>query len=269
MVRVGSADIVPDADVPGRVSVSAGAIWDDVVAYAVEREWWGIENLSAIPGTMGGAVVQNIGAYGAVLSDTIADVTAYDTHEKNTVTFTRAQCAFGYRDSLFKRSSDQYIVLRATLSLSTTPTPVLTYKDLHATFAGSSNVMLVDIRNAICDIRSRKFPPLTEYGTAGSFFLNPIGDSETAALLMRTYQDMPVFELPEGGIKIPLGWFFEHVLKLKGYTEGPVEAWREQALVLVAHSGATATEVKNFAQKIIARAQTELKIKITPEVRIF
>ena len=268
MVRVGMDDITTDTAHAGRAIVSAGAVWDDVVRFAVEHDWWGIENLSDIPGTMGGAVVQNIGAYGAVLSDVLESVSAFDTVENEIVQFTRKQCAFGYRTSIFKQNSDRYIILSATLALSTVATPAVTYKDLQSVFGDRKDVSLAEIRKVVQEVRAQKFPPLTDFGTAGSFFLNPIVDEASAARLTQAHPSMPVFTLPEGGIKIPLGWFFEHTLKLRGYQEGNVEAWRNQALVLVAHDGATAEEVKVFAEKIIQRADNELQIKITAEVRL-
>lgn len=263
-VRVGmhTATVRGDALV-----VDAGAQWDAVVADAVNNGLWGIENLSAIPGTMGGAVVQNIGAYGAVLSDTLTSVTAYDTESDTVRTFSREECAFGYRTSIFKTERDRYIVLSVTLTLSRVARPNCTYKDLALRFRGHTPT-LSDIRAAVRDIRAAKFPPLAEYGTAGSFFLNPIVSHARAQELQKQFPDMPVFELPEGGVKIPLGWFFDHVLHLRGYRVGNVEAWRAQALVLASHTGATADEVKKFAQEIILRAHTELGIALEPEVRM-
>jgi UDP-N-acetylmuramate dehydrogenase len=248
------------------VTVSAGASWDRVVREAVERGLWGIENLSAIPGTMGGAVVQNIGAYGAALSDTLVSVTAFDTQTSKLVTLGRTQCAFGYRTSVFKAERDRYIICSAELRLSETPRQNLGYKDLsHLKDATPS---LATIRDAVVQIRAHKFPNLSEFGTAGSFFLNPIADAEAARTLQSRFPNMPVFELPEGGIKIPLGWFFEHVLALKGFRSGAVEAWRAQALVVAAHPGATSTEIKNFVAHITDRAKKELQIDIVPEVRM-
>jgi UDP-N-acetylmuramate dehydrogenase len=249
------------------LTAEAGASWDEVVRTAVEAGLWGIENLSAVPGTMGGAVVQNIGAYGAVLSDTLTSVTAYDTSTKAVVEITREECALGYRTSIFKTERDRYVILSARLALTRIPTPRTKYKDLAQRFTGTVPTLL-EIRTAVIDIRATKFPNLAEYGTAGSFFLNPVLSADSARALQKEFPEMPVFVLPEGGIKIPLGWFFEHVLKLKGVQEGKVEAWRAQALVLVAHAGATSSDVKNFSANIILRAQKEIALAIQPEVRI-
>lgn len=266
-IKVGMQTIVAD-EARATLTVAAGAIWNDVVTAAADRNWWGIENLSSIPGTMGGAVVQNIGAYGAVLADSLVSVRAFDTTSMRVVECMRDECAFGYRTSMFKQNADQYVILSVTLALSNIAKPNVEYKDLRTVFGTRTDVTVHEVRTAVDQIRATKFPPLSEFGTAGSFFLNPVVSEVEAARLQKVYPSMPVFALPEGGVKIPLGWFFEHVLKLKGFRDGAVEAWRNQALVIVAHDGATATDVKTFAQKIIARADSELKIKITPEVRL-
>lgn len=249
------------------VHVDAGASWDSLVEATVQHDLWGIENLSAIPGTVGGAVVQNVGAYGQALSETLSEVLVFDTTDGQIKTISRDAYAHGYRTTIFKNERDRYIVLSATLVLSRTPAPRLSYADLAHYFNGTQ-ATLREIRDAVIAIRSKKFPPLTEFGTAGSFFLNPIVDVEAAKEFQSRYPGMPVFDLPEGGIKIPLGWFFEHVLALKGTVEHGVEAWRNQALVLVTHKGARAEDVKNFSEKIIARTKKELNIDIQPEVRL-
>ena len=160
---------------------------------------------------------------------------------------------------------DRYIILSATLKLSVAPKPNLGYKDLQSLDVSSS---VSDIRNAVMQVRGRKFPDLREYGTAGSFFLNPVVPHHEAERMQAAYPEMPLFPLPEGGTKIPLGWFFEHVMKLRGYREGAVEAWRAQALVIAAHPGATATDVRNFVKAIIDRTKKEIGLNITPEVRV-
>lgn len=264
MVRVAMQDISVGDDM---LVVDAGASWDRVVETAVSEGLWGIENLSGIPGTMGGAVVQNIGAYGAVLSDTLESVTAFDTRTGVSKEFLKAECSFGYRTSIFKTERDRYIILSALLKLSRVQNPTLTYKDLATRFHATAP-SLRDIRTAVIEIRRSKFPDLGQFGTAGSFFLNPVVPAQAAERIQERYPEMPVFALPEGGTKVPLGWFFDHVMKLRGHREGNVEAWRAQALVIVAHAGATAKEVSTFAESITTRAKKEIGVEITPEVRV-
>lgn len=262
-VRVLSSGVVTSGDV---LTIDAGSSWDQVVAHSVAVGLWGLENLSAIPGTVGGAVVQNIGAYGAVLSDVVESVDAYDTHTGTLVSFSKDACAFGYRTSVFKQNEDQYIVVQATLRLSYELGHTLTYKDLQERF-GDTAPSLQEIRTAVMQIRERKFPPLSEFGTAGSFFLNPVMTDAEASRVQAAYPAMPLFPLPEGGVKVPLAWFLDHVMELRGAREGSVEAWRDHVLALVAHPGATAEEVRKFAKKISDRALSELHIHIHPEVR--
>lgn len=265
LVRV-SADTIAVFDGTTLV-VGAGASWDQAVLFAAQHSLWGVENLSGVPGTVGGAIVQNIGAYGAVLSETLSTVEVFDTRARSVTTLKNDECRFGYRTSIFKEERDRYVILSARFALSHRATPRLQYKDLAERFSGISAPGIMDIRTAVLEIRGKKFPPLSEYGTAGSYFLNPVLSAEDAARVAEKFPEMPLFQLPEGGTKVPLGWLFEHVLKLRGFKEGNIEAWREQSLVLVAHPGATAAEVKKFAQKIIDRAQNELGITLVPEVR--
>lgn len=262
-VRVLNGSVVTSDDV---LTIDAGSSWDQVVAHSVDVGLWGLENLSAIPGTVGGAVVQNIGAYGAVLSDMVVSVDAYDTHTGTPVSFSKDACAFGYRTSVFKQNEDRYVVLRVTLRLSQVPRPALGYADLQARF-GHTAPSLQEIRTAVMQIREQKFPPLSQFGTAGSFFLNPVMTEQDAQRVQARYPGIPVFPLPEGGVKIPIAWFLDHILKLRGVRDGGVEAWRNHVLALVAHPGATAEEVREFAKKISDRALSELHIHIHPEVR--
>ena len=263
LVTVGMSAVRVDGDT---IIADAGALWDDVVITAVDAGLWGIENLSAIPGTVGGAVVQNVGAYGQVLSRACSRVVVFDTKEGVEKIFSRFDCAFGYRTSIFKNEPDRYLIPSSHFFLSHKPNPVLSYKDLAEHFGAEDSTLLV-IRDSVVEIRKKKFPPLDVYGTAGSFFLNPILDEESAFALQEIYPAMPVFSLPEGGVKVPIAWFLDHVLKLRGEREGNVEAWRDHVLAIVAHPGASASDVRNFARKISDRIHTELRIVIEPEVR--
>lgn len=250
------------------VYVSAGVSWDSFVDDAVTRGLWGVENLSAIPGSMGGAVVQNIGAYGAVLSDVLHSVEVYDIHDKVIKTLTRDECAFGYRTSIFKEQRHRYVVLGATLVLTTAYTPRLSYRDLAETFADTSSASVQEVRRAVQHIRKGKFPDLAEYGTAGSFFLNPVVSEEDAEEFQAQYPGMPVFPMPEGGVKVPLAWILDHVLQVKEMREGGAFVWGAQALVLVAESGAHARDVRALAEKIRALVYEKLSITVSFEVCI-
>jgi UDP-N-acetylmuramate dehydrogenase len=245
----------------------AGEPWERVVEQAVKHSLWGLENLSGIPGTVGGAVVQNIGAYGAALSQTLLWVEALDTRDNTIQKITNTECRFAYRDSIFKHSP-HLIVLKAACKLSREPKPDVSYKDLAARF-GSSSPDIAAIRAAVLDIRKGKFPDLAVEGTAGSFFKNPIVPVAEAEALKARYPDMPLFDMPETeGTKVPLAWLLDKVLNLKGASVGGARLYEKQPLVIVAKKNTPANDVHLLAQKIKKEMQEKLNIKIEEEVKI-
>ncbi len=248
------------------LSVGASERWDDVVSYAVENGYFGLENLSGIPGTVGGAVVQNIGAYGAALSGTCSEVEVYDLKENAKRILTATECAFGYRDSIFKKTPDRFLILRATFLLKSVGEVDISYRDLKEVF-GASSPEVEAVRAQVLSIRARKFPDLSVEGTAGSFFKNPIIGKKDAEALKIRFPEVPLYMVPEEeGVKIPLAWFLDRILGLRGYTEGFVRCFEQQPLVIVASTGATAADVRRFAQKIQKRVLFEIGLNITPEV---
>lgn len=255
-----------------RIIASAGESWDGVVARAVEEGAWGTENLSGIPGSMGGAVVQNIGAYGAALSETLESVSVLDTKTGEIQTLTNEQCRFGYRGSIFKEEEGRYVVLSATLELSSTPNPNLSYRDLQQRFGNNNRGQtppLREIRGVILDIRAAKFPDIRTEGTAGSFFKNPIMTRVDAEALKKTYPDMPLFDMPEtDGVKVPLAWLLDSALHMKGAHVGGARLFERQVLVIAAARNTSADDVKQLAHDVQKKVFEELKIKIEPEVKI-
>jgi len=284
----GSNVLVPDAGVDGVVMkicsnnisfenngdetiliAEAGTPWKKIVDEAGERNLFGIENLAGIPGTMGGAAVQNIGAYGSELAevfkyaDVINKITG--THER----ITRDNASFAYRTSLFKKRRE-YIVIRVALRLSKRVLPNATYSDLvRAKDAGTPLTTPKEIANAICTIRAGKFPNIEEEGTAGSFFKNPIILQSSAKELSARFQGLPIFPQENGMAKISLAWILDKVLSLKGFSKGLVRLYEKQPLVIVARTGATATEVDKFAYEIEKRVFAATGISIEREVEIF
>lgn len=249
------------------VIAAAGEGWDKLVERTCNEGLWGMENLSGIPGTVGGAVVQNIGAYGAALSETLVWVEVLDTASGETKRFTNQECAFDYRDSIFKHHTN-LIVLRAAFALSTAPKPNTSYKDLAKLFDGVS-VDIQAVRDAVLGIRKGKFPDLSVEGTAGSFFKNPILPRAEAEALKREYPEMPLFAMPEtGGVKVPLAWLLDNVLKLKGASVGGARLYEKQPLVIAAKRNTSSNDVKSLAEKIKKEVQEKLQIEIEPEVRI-
>lgn len=248
-------------------TVGAGVILDDVIEAVVAKDLWGIENLSAIPGTVGATPVQNVGAYGVEVKDVISTVHVFDYTTETFFELTNEACALGYRDSIFKSEKGKnFIITHVTFLLSETPDRKISYADLAQYFEGNETPTLREIRNAIIAIRSRKFPDWKVVGTAGSFFKNPRVTNDVYQTLVQKYHDIPGYITDTGMVKIPLGWVLDKVCGLKGYREGDVGLFEQQALVLVCTKGIAAREVENFSQKIIAHVFEKTGIAIEKEV---
>lgn len=252
-----------------RVKVGAGVEWDDLVAWAVERNLWGIENLSLIPGKAGAAPVQNIGAYGAEVKDVIRNVEMYFVEGGNFVTLAAEHCAFGYRESVFKHSLKGRVIITAIeIELSKVANPRLGYGDVVREVEARGGATLANIRDAICSIRRSKLPDTAVLGNAGSFFKNPVVEQEVAEKLLAEYPDMPHYPAAEEGkIKLAAGWLIDKS-GMKGYKEGNVGVHERQALVLVNLGGATGGEVIAFAQKVVEKVKEKFGIEISPEVNV-
>lgn len=257
-----------DADEEVFLTAGAGVSWDALVLEAAVRGLWGLENLAGIPGTVGAAPVQNIGAYGAEVNDTLQEVSVLDTWTDEIRILVKDECAFGYRDSIFK-STNQFVILSATFRLKKTAVPSIAYKDLRDAQAQGMDLSTpASIGEAVRAIRARKFPDLTLVGTAGSFFKNPTISEEAYASLKKQFADMPGFP-NETGVKIPAAFILDHVLGLRGYTEGNVSLFENQPLVLVALNGATQKEINTFANSIATRVHDVTSITLEREVRNF
>ena len=263
-----SITIVGESDTAVRVKVGAGVEWDDLVAWSVERELWGIENLSLIPGKAGAAPVQNIGAYGVEAKDVIRNVEMYFVEGGNFVTLAAEHCDFGYRESVFKHSLKGRVIITAIeIELSKVANPRLGYGDVVREVEARGGATLANIRDAICSIRRSKLPDTAVLGNAGSFFKNPIVESGVAEALRVEYPDMPSYPAQEGKVKLAAGWLIDKA-GLKGYREGNVGVHERQALVLVNLGGATGGEVIAFAHKVVAKVREKFGIEISPEVNV-
>lgn len=252
-----------------RLRIEAGVEWDDLVAWAVERELWGIENLSLIPGKVGAAPVQNIGAYGSEAKDVIERVHGYDTEQCRHRTLEAAECAFGYRDSIFKRTlKGRFIITEVEIRLSRQANPRLGYGDVEREVAARGGATLRNIREAISAIRRSKLPDTAVLGNAGSFFKNPVVDRAVAERLLIDHPEMPHYPTSDPDrVKLAAGWLIDRS-GLKGLREGAVGVHDRQALVLVNHGGATGGEVIAFAHRVIATVRERFGIEIEPEVNI-
>ncbi len=248
------------------VTVMAGENWDDIVQYAVENNLWGIENLSYIPGTVGAAPVQNIGAYGMELDDSIVSVRVFDSVKNDFVELNKHDCQFGYRDSILKREKNRYCIVSVTLQLSKTKKPVLTYKPLDR-LKEKESVTLQEIRDTVVGIRKQKLPDYTLYGNAGSFFKNPILSRSESEELCKRYLTAPIYKV-ENGYKIAAAWLIEHVASMKGVRKGNVGTWPTQPLVIVNYGGATLEELNDFASSIVQTIENNAGIRLEREVQI-
>lgn len=250
------------------VTAAAGENWDALVAETVARGLWGLENLSLIPGTVGGAPVQNIGAYGVEIKNVLECVEVLNTETNSIETLSADMCQFGYRDSLFKKpEGKKYIILSVTLRLSITPNPNLTYKDVAEHFASSGEEpTLAALRAAIMQIRERKLPNVAEVGTAGSFFKNPFISGEKLAELKQSYPDIRVFPSTGERVKVSAAWLLDHIARAKELSVGDVAVWPAQSLVLVNRGSASATEVESLATQLEHRVAEATGIILEREV---
>ncbi len=227
----------------------AGELWDDIVAIANEREWWGIENLSLIPGTAGGGIIQNIGAYGQEISSVVSSVEAVHWKTGKTKIFSPHECRFGYRTSFFKEHLGEYLISTIAISLSRQPNPVLTYPDVARRLGTISHPSLADIRNTIIAIRKEKLPDPNREGNAGSFFknlvLNPQEFNELSRRVRKSFGDRAherllsaarTFSRNLGQYKIPTALLID-LCGLKGYEQNGVAVSPKQPLVLTNKSG--------------------------------
>lgn len=249
--------------------VQAGEPWDAFISWVLEHNLWGVENLAGIPGTVGATPVQNVGAYGAEVAPLIVTVSAFDTASNTFVDLSRDTCAFGYRDSIFKHpSGERYIIASVTFRLSKHPQPLLSYKDIAEWFAGVDGKMLkpIDIAHAVIEIRSKKFPNLSQVGTAGSFFKNPLVSKDFYDDLVKRFPGIAGHEQPDG-VKLSLAWILDNVCHLKGHRVGAVALFEKQPLVLVAYNGATAHDIDVFAKDVAQRVYDATNIIIEREVR--
>lgn len=265
LVRIKGVSIEKDGS-RARITAGAGVSWDEVVRAAASVPAWGIENLAGIPGTMGAAPVQNIGAYGADLSQVLESVEIYDANDDSVRRLSRDECRLGYRDSRFKHEQG-LIILRVTLSLMLDGQPQLSYSDLaRAAAAGEDLSTPGKIGDAVRAIRARKFPSLSEHGTAGSFFKNPVMSEEAYASLKEKYGEAPRFPHPDG-VKVPLAFILDKALSLRGFRLGRAWLFGAQPLVLVIDEGGTAEDVDALAREVEKRVEDATSIKIEREVR--
>ncbi|CAD5108803.1 UDP-N-acetylmuramate dehydrogenase [Zestomonas carbonaria] len=251
------------------VEAEAGEPWHPFVLWSLERGLGGLENLSLIPGTVGAAPMQNIGAYGVELKDVFAGLAALDRRSGELREFTGEDCRFSYRDSLFKQQPGRWLILRVRFSLSRNAELHLDYGPVRQRLAefGIERPTPLDVSRAICAIRSEKLPDPAELGNAGSFFKNPLVSAEVADDLRRQHADLVAYPQADGQVKLAAGWLIERA-GWKGFRDGDAGVHRLQALVLVNYGKATGQQLLALARRIQAdiTARFGVELEIEPNV---
>ncbi len=248
------------------VEAEAGEPWHPFVQHTLAQGWAGLENLSLIPGTVGAAPMQNIGAYGVEIKDVFAGLSALDRQTGELRDFSLEDCRFAYRDSLFKQQAGRWLILRVRFALSRAAHLHLEYGPVRQrlTEQGIEQATPTDVSRAICSIRSEKLPDPAVLGNAGSFFKNPLVPAAHVAHLKLQYPDLVAYPQPEGQMKVAAGWLIERA-GWKGFREGDAGVHKLQALVLVNYGSATGPQLLDLAlriQKDIAeRFQVELEME--------
>lgn len=266
LVKIGEATFQGGDD--GRykyLTVGARMLTDEVVRISVGYKYYGAENLSAIPGNIGAAVVQNVGAYGVEIKDLVESVDAVDLVSGNQRTFSNEECAFGYRTSLFKQQPGRWLIWRVKLRFHKEFRPMLGYKALADELQrrGIDDPSQQQLRDIITELRWSKLPRPEEYGSAGSFFKNPIVDEALATSLKADYPEMPLYP----GNKLSAGWLIDRA-GWKGRTLGRAGVWPKQALVLYNTGGCTGQEVVALAEAIQQDVKQKFGVRLEPEAII-
>jgi len=247
------------------VAAAAGESWQELVAWTVAQGWGGLEGLSLIPGTVGAAPVQNVGAYGCEVKDALHELTAIDLRSGERRRFGSAECAFGYRDSRFKREPDRWLISEAVFRLPKDHAPRTGYGEIEKELAALGLAPTPgSVARAVVEVRSRKLPDPARLGNAGSFFKNPVVPAAVRERLAAEHPGLVSFEQPGGGWKLAAGWLIERA-GWKGRRLGPVGMYERQALVLVNHGGATGEDVARLVEEVRADVRARFGVELEPE----
>ncbi len=262
-------DIVKEDDRHVYLRAGAGENWHQFVCYCIERGFAGVENLSLIPGMVGASPMQNIGAYGVEIKDVFYDLEAFHLHEKKLVTLTHSDCAFGYRDSVFKhRYRGMFAITHVTFRLNKYPSFHTEYGAIRQELERMNAAPGIrTISEAVIRIRSSKLPDPAVIGNAGSFFKNPTVSATRFQALRIQYPDLPGYPQDEGQVKLAAGWLIEQC-GWKGYRSGDAGCHAQQALVLVNHGQATGKEIYRLSEKIRRSVLKKFDVALETEVNI-
>jgi UDP-N-acetylmuramate dehydrogenase len=261
--------ILDDDGATARVRAEAGVGWDALVDWTLGRGLAGLENLALIPGLVGAAPIQNIGAYGVEVGECTDAVEAWDRSHGRIARLDRAQCAFGYRDSLFKREAGRWIVTAVEFVLSRTAAPRLDYAGVREELAaaGVGEPTPQQVAAAVRRLRRRKLPDPAVIGNAGSFFKNPVVTAEFAARLRERHPDAPAYPAGDGLCKLSAAWLIERC-GWRGHRDGDAGISAQHALVLVNHGRARGAELLALARRVAASVEARYAVRLEPEPRI-
>ena len=268
LMRIPGRRLVAESAQAVTVEAGAGEVWHDLVAWTIAQGQPGLENLALIPGTAGAAPIQNIGAYGVELEERFDSLRAFDTRAGAFVTLDRAACRFSYRDSLFKREPDRWIVTAVTLRLPRPWAPVTAYPDLARVFGDRIGVTAAEIFDAVVAVRRQKLPDPAVTGNAGSFFKNPIVPAAQYGDLAAAFPGIVGYPQADGRVKLAAGWLIDRC-GWKGRAVGQAAVHDRQALVLINRGGASGADILELARQIQADVHATYGVALEPEPVIF
>lgn len=269
LVAIPGIAVVDESDDEVFVEAGAGVVWHDLVLWTVERGYGGLENLSLIPGTVGAAPIQNIGAYGVEIKDVFHQLKGFHV-DKGFLLFDKPACGFGYRQSVFKGElRGKVLVSSVTFRLSKKPVLNTRYGAIQEELEKleKDSYTISDVSAVVCRIRQSKLPNPSTIGNAGSFFKNPEVEEEVYDRLVQRFPDIPAYPGSNGGKKLSAAWLIEQC-GLKGYRAGNTGTYSRHALVLVNHGGATGPEIWSFARELMGQVFEKFGIALEPEVNI-
>ena len=250
-----------------KVKVGSGENWDDFVKFCVSKNWYGIENLSLIPGSVGAVPIQNIGAYGVEVKDYIYDVNGIDLKNNTKKTYSNKSCDFEYRDSIFKRElKNNFFVTEVTFILNKNKKFTLNYSELKN--INSQNLTIQNVRDKIIEIRNSKLPNPKLLANAGSFFKNPVINIKIAKKIKEKYNDFKYYQINESMVKISAAWLIEKS-GWKGHKEKNIGVYNKHALVLVNYSSENGKDIKILSKKIKESVLEKFNVTLEKEVNVF
>jgi len=267
LMNITGQEIITTDDEASFLAVGGGVNWHELVTWTLENDLPGFENLALIPGTVGAAPIQNIGAYGVEIADYIDHIEAFDAKDQAFVTLSKDACHFTYRDSYFKQNPHRFIVTKVVFRIPKKWQARIHYADLAKQFPQGSNPSAEEVFLAVCKIRTQKLPDPKVIGNAGSFFQNPIVPAEQYETLLKSHPDLVSYPDAAGKRKLAAGWLIDQC-GFKGQRMGSVGVYENQALVLVNHCGGTAQDILGLAKCIQDKVRAEFGVSLQIEPNI-